>query len=417
MSQNFTIVGKPHILKDKENFKAYEVKKFESGWKNVTQKIMIESGTNSIFVQAEGGCYENGNGNLYLFTNAKYVNGERIKGEKLTVPYSEKKTVDPKEIAPFSKYVIDLGDREKRKTLRSLAKRVEDKNPIDPTELMEVGLESVDGVASALAASEKLRKEYIDPVDFTLALHKMFANESYQKKTYTFFGEIARSYDSKKNSYYEKKVLRNVYLAAEDTPQEATTSLDFFFDSTEESMIENEEGTKVTINGYTPFYNGNKDFKCNMYAPTSITIAKGTDGKADLKYRKTKEKFEGAGEYAQKLSVKCAILDGNQTVKLTFEDLPEELQEMVELEMMTLEDAIDECTGGRDVAGDRVREYRLDKFNKAKPEDTTLTTDDLKNLDLLMKLNAPKVENNDMDDLLGLEDEDGLDIDSDDLPF
>ncbi|MGM9986349.1 MAG: hypothetical protein ACI35O_03880 [Bacillaceae bacterium] len=354
MTNTFEIVGKLSIAKESEKFKPYTENTSDSGWKFNKLLFNIQSGQNRHMLEASGMYKADGTGVVYSFTKATTdpTTHERIKGEKIQIPWKDrKKQENIDKIAEFKKSVIDLEKYGRRYELEDALNKQKE-GTLSDDELAALGVEDIE---KAIEDSKAKRKEFIAEYDFTEYLHKLIKSEKIKDKVFKVSGEI--KYEEYNGNFYKKMVPQRIYLVANDEKQTSTGQITLFYNK--ESLDENSfEGTKkLYINGYARNYDGQR--KAEISVPIQLTIDGSKEDEKTEKFVKVmKKQFTVTDDSWKELGVKVVLLDGAQKAEVTEEMLTDFQKEMLELEAITMDEIraeIERETGG-ELYGERVQE-------------------------------------------------------------
>ena len=363
MSIRFEMIGKLTIGKESESFKPYENIDFNSGWSCRTLKFNLISGYNR-FTQTVKGLYKtDGTGTVYLM--GKSVNDEKgnmVKGEKITIPWSERLTSAKLEnVSEFNKFVVDLEIPKRRWKLTRLQKTLEENGEVSEEDLKDVNLNSVTEIEKALDESLEKRKEFVTEYDFAEYLFNMIKSEKYKDKKFRISGNHKFQYNEKNGSFYESFNPTRIYLANDDDEDIATENAVVYFNQA--SLVEDFENNKYNVNSKVFVYDSNS--KENIPCDYKFSFYKAKEGDAQEKIKKAEalvKVFTTYGEEWKELGVVNDLIDGAQIDNITIEDLDEDIRDNIELGLTTFEDVKKELSGN--ILGERIKETLFKSFSR-----------------------------------------------------
>lgn len=378
---NFEMVGKLSIGKDSEKFHPYQETKYDSGW--VRKQLMFNAtcGDNRHMLTVTAGAFADGHGDVYSFTKgAVDENGNKVKGESIKIPFKERLT-SPKlaEIAEFKKFIVDLEKPGRRYRLEKAAEKIKEGTSLTDEELKEIGIENESDVNEELTKSNKRRHEFISEWDFVDFIKKVINSGKYADKKFYIRGNGEYSYSDNKQRVYESYVPNRIYLAADDTEEYSTATINILFNSESLDEMSVEEKGKYYVNGYMMEYENNR--KSNIPVPVTITIpvpGEDADEKAKKKVEAIKHKFMVDDDSFKEYGAVVNMLNGAQRVEITEDMLTDEQKEDLEYGIITMDDIRAELGGNP--YGERIREYQFVKpargFTKGR-QDTVYTEEDM----------------------------------------
>lgn len=347
---NFEFVGKLSVGKETDKFKPYEENIYNNQWKKKRFKFNAQCGDNRHFLTIDSFEAVDGSGQIYTFSKGK----DGAKGEKLTIPFSERLT-SPKlsEVADFKKMVVDLGDRSRRYALKKIVDKMDEGDVITDEELEEVGLDNESAVKKEYEASLKLHREFIAETDFLDFVKKVVESGKYNDKKFKIRGSVDFSYSDAKGEYYTNIIPQKIYLADEDEKSVANLLFLFGADSLDKTSVED----KYVLHGWTMYYDN--QLKKNAPAPIDIVIAASDKEKAD----KIARRFESVmPDEIREMGIEVHAINGSGAVEITPDMLNESQKELLDLGMVTMEELRKELGGS--ARGEVTREYRLKGFTK-----------------------------------------------------
>ena len=122
---NFEIIATLKAVKDSDNFSAFEVKDFDSGWQNTRYKFNAISGNNRFMLEIAGGKWRDEKKNQIL-TFSRAETGK--KPEKMTVKWEDRKNQEIiDKVAGYRIYTCNLLTFDERKALEDEGKAEEAK--------------------------------------------------------------------------------------------------------------------------------------------------------------------------------------------------------------------------------------------------------------------------------------------------
>ncbi len=352
MGANFEIIATLKAVKDSDNFKAFEVRDFDSGWQNTKYRFNAISGNNRFMLEIGGGKWKDEKKNKIL-TFAKAEAGK--KPEKLEVAWSDRRNPEIIEkVAGFRIYTCNLLTYDERKALEDEEKEDE---------------------------AKKKNHQFLEKTEFAGLVKKVIDSGKYTDAKFRILGTIDFQYSEAKNQYYRTLSVDKIYKVADDTPYKAEMTINTFY--TEDAIDDEsyDENKKMIFNCYTDYYFSS--IKESRFVPMALVINGNGDEKADKKAMAFKKKLTEFDDEAtvRKCGLVCQMIDGAEEQAITYDDLDEETRDNIDMGLIELEDAI-KALGGN-MYGERVTEYRVQSLarNSAKGSETTVyTEEDLKKL-------------------------------------
>lgn len=406
----FEMIGKISIGKETEKFKPYSENHYDSGW--VKRKLMFNAtcGDNNHLLTVDDGCWEDGHGDVYTFSkNTVDESGEKKKGESIKIPFKDRLT-SPRisEVAEFKKFVFDLEKPGRRYKLEKAAERLKEGKNLTDEEMKEIGVENESEVSSEFEKSKKRRHEFIAKWDFIEFIKKVIDSEKYKEKLFYIKGDGEYSYNPNNERIYESLVPTRIYLADNDTKPSSTATFNILFgaDSLDEMSVE--EKDKYYVTGHMMEYESH----LKKMIPIDVQIcfnAPGEDAtdKEKRRVESIKHKFMVDDDSIKEYGVVVNMLNGAQKTEITEDMLTDEQKDDLDCGLITMDDIRAEL--GKDIYGDRVKEYQFVKpargFTKGR-EETAFTAEDM-----IIKIdngNDDLFEENKNDDLFPDEDDDEL---------
>lgn len=377
----FEMTGKISIGKETEKFKPYFENHYDSGW--VKRRLIFSAacGDNSHLLALEDGCWEDGHGDVYTFSkNTVSESGEKKKGETIAIPFKERFT-SPKidEVAEFRKYIFDLEKPGRRYKLEKAAERLKEGKNLTDEEMKEIGIENESEVSSELEKSKKKRHEFIAKWDFIEFIKKVIDSEKYKDKLFHIKGAAEYSHNTESGITYESLVPTRIYLANEDDEPSSTATINILFgaDSLDEMSVE--ENGKYYVTGHMMEYESR--LKKNIPVDVQICFNAPGENATDKEKRRVesiKRKFMVDDDSIKEYGVVVNMLNGAQKTEITEDMLTDEQKDDLDCGLITMDDIRAEL--GREVYGDRVKEYQFVKpargFTKGHV-DTAFTAEDM----------------------------------------
>lgn len=377
MSANFEIVGKLKAVKETENFKAWEVRDFKSGWQNTRYRFNVISDNNRFMLEIGGGKWTDDKKNRILtFTKAE----PGKKAEKLEVKWENRKDPDViSKVAGFRVYTCNLLTFDERKELE----------------------ESGD-----VETANKKNHQFLEATEYAALVKRVIDSEKYADSKFKILGTVDYQYSEKNNQFYRTLTVNKMYKVADDTPCKAEMNVDAYY--TEDSLDSDAygENKKCLFNCYTDYYFSS--IKEKRFVPLTLVL-KSDGGEKDEKrvagFMKKLQQFDDDAT-VRKVSLICDMIDGAESKAITMADLDDETRELIELGMMDEDEAIRALGGSMN--GETVKETRISKLGRASVKGTEPTAYEEADLHRLPVIDAVDNEEEPVD--LFSEDEDEDDI-------
>lgn len=349
---NFEIIANLKAVKDSDNFKALEVRDFNSGWQNTKYKFNAVSGNNRFLLEIGGGKWTDDKKNK-IVTLAKAEPGK--KATKLEVKWEDRKKPEViEQVAGFRVYTCNLLTYDERKAL-------EDEDKADE--------------------AKKKNHQFLEKTEFATLVKKVIDSGKYTDAKFRILGTIDFQYSEKNNQFYRTMSVDKIYKVADDTPYKAEMTLNAFY--TEEAVNDEsyDDVKKYFFNCYTDHYFSS--VKANRFVPLTLVINGNGDEKAEKKANAFKKMFEKFDDEAtvRKVGLVCQMIDGAESLAITYDDLDEETRDNIDMGLISEEDAI-KALGGN-MMGNRITEYRVQSLSRTSAkgsEPSVYTEDDLKKL-------------------------------------
>lgn len=394
MSVSFKMVGKLQMPKETEKFHPYTERVSESGWMSKRFNVNVICGTNRHMITMHDLYKVDGTGVVYTRKLIPSESGGRAKTENVQIPYKDRLKKDViAEVASFSKYIIDLNPRNRLYALRDLKDDVADGKGITDEQLKAVGLMNVGQIEDAYADALSNRMEFITTGDMIDALKKILESGKYDDKLFSITGQCEYSYNQNADQIYESYVPERIALVGDSEVVMSTATYKLLFNK--ESL----DGNKVT--GYhferNSNYNKNRDPESLKEIPvqTQIVVHEPDDGNeiSSKKCEAILKKFKVTDDKWLEYGCVVELVDGSPRKAIKLEDLDEDLQEDIELGIITLDDIRREMGGS--IYGEHIRENRFIRPSNGYsrgPLPTEYTDDDF-------VMNKDDGEETDLDDL------------------
>lgn len=321
MAATFEFVGKlKKIEKETEKFKAFDEKRYDSGWTNQTFKFNAINGNNSHIMQIRAGFWSKADSSvdvskMKIYARSKAEGG--AKSQQLEVAFADRTNPEVlAKIAYYSKFGINLNKPGEEK----------------------------------LASNDR---EYLFEGDFMNALRKLMDNPNFTGRKIRIKGNVDFQYGESTGVFYRTFTPTRVWLAGDDEKEMMKMSVDLIYGP--ESIDESDDGI-VRVNCYHRYYDVNyrKD-ACKGQTTCPIQFVVRDQKIFDLVCRRFTN-FPDECKFA-KTDVMLDVINGTEMVSLTYDDLSDEAKENIDFGLSTLEDEI-RLAGGT-AFGDRVTELRF----------------------------------------------------------
>lgn len=399
MAISFNMVGTLKLPTDTETFKAFEEKKYSSGWNAKTLNFIVNADGNQFFLKTSGGYMDDGSSMVYILGDKKDENGDR---KKYQIPFEERLTYqdyleEGDKIPAWAKYTLDIGYR-KRQKLYDL----KNSKSVSLEDLAAVGAKTKEDLEGLIKATYDKRLEFISQYDYAESIHKMLSSEKMEDKKFLIRGTVeVYPYQTDEGGvkWGRNLIPSLIQIVKDDTAEYAHLSAPLYF--TEYSMEDDEE-SHFTVNGFVDFYDSNR--KAKAFAPMKIEVPlmNKEQEHADIK-NKVRHKYFTTKDGVKCTQVLCQMLNGAQKREVTEADLTEEQQELLLIGDITLEDIAREMGG---VYGDKVsKEVFLKLGNSNYAQETSYTEENME-FTYTARSNKKSVNTVEDDDLFGDEDDD-----------
>ena len=390
MPNNFRFIGKIQGIKDSEKFHPVERRTFDSGWTQTAVKFNVISYGNRIMCLSQGGKWSKDEKNvIHTFTKTTTdANGKVIKGEKIDVKWNDR--FDPKKvdkIAGFKRFIVDLGDKQKRYRLEDAVKAFEEGTITDEL-ITKTGCNTLEEAKAALEKNKKRRHIFISEWDMAEFMTKVVASEKMKDSLFLVSGTQEIQYNAEKGRFYVNYRVNRVELMGEDAALGTNMFIDFYFNEDCVDDSDFAETGKGYLNGYTTYYDNNA--KSNGFMPITIVV------RDEKKLSGMKRKLSAEGDAIKNISLVVNVIDGTEMVGITYDDLDDDTKADIECGFYSVEDAIKSLNSKKAV--DKVTELRLVGPNpkRNKVEDTTFTIEDMTPARAIVEENDDSMDDEDI---------------------
>ena len=355
---NFEIICTLKAAKDSNNFKAFEVRDFDSGWQNTRYRFNAISGNNRFMLEIGGGKWKDDKKNR-IFTFAKAEQGK--KPERLEVKWEDRKNSDViEQVAGFRIYTCNLLTYDERKVL-------EDEGKADE--------------------ANKKNHQFLEKTEFATLVKKVIDSGKYENAKFKILGSVDFQYSEKNNQFYRTLSVNKIYKVPDDTPYKAEMTLDAFYTDGAIDAESYDDTKKMFFNCYTNYYFSS--VKGNRFVPVTLVINGNGDEKAEKRAMGFKKKLTEFDDDAtvRKVGLVCDMIDGAESVAIQYSDLDDETKENIDAGLISEEDAI-KALGGN-MMGNRVTEYRVQSLSRTSAkgsEPTVFVEEDLKKLPVVEEI-------------------------------
>jgi hypothetical protein len=378
---NFEMVGRISLSKETDKFKPWSEKQYDSGW--VKRRIMfnVTCGDNRHLLTVDAGAFADGHGDVWTFSKGSVnENGKKVKGESLKIPFKDRLTSKKlAEVAEFKKFIFDTEKPGRRYKLEKAAEMVKEGTSLTDEELKDMEIASESELDEALAKSNKKRHEFISEWDFAEFIKKVIDSGKFKDKKFLIRGNGNYSYSENKEKVYENYIPSRIYLAANDSEEHSTATLNILYNKDSFDDLSVEEKGKYYVNGFMMEYDNNRKSNIPCQVTISIPVAPTDANEKDKKKSESiKRKFIVEDDTWKEYGVIVSMLNGAQKTEITEDMLTDEQKDDLECGLITIEDIRAELGGS--VYGDRIQEYQFIKpargFTKGR-NDTVYTDDDM----------------------------------------
>lgn len=349
---NFEIIATLKAAKETETFKPFEVRDFNSGWQNTKYRFNAISGNNRFSLEISGGKWTDDKKNKIL-TLSKAEPGK--KANKLEVKWEDRRKPEViEQVAGFRVYTCNLLTYDERKALEDEGK-AED--------------------------AQKKNHQFLEKTEYATLVKKVIDSGKYADTKFRIIGTVDFQYSAQKNQFYRTLSVDKIYKVPNDTPYKAELTLNTFYTEDAIDGDSYDENKKYFFNCFTDHYFSS--VKGNRFVPMTLVINGNGDEKAEKKaaaFKKTLTKFDDEAT-VRKIGLVCDMIDGAESVSITYDDLDEETRDNIDMGLIELDEVIKSLGGN--MMGQRINEYRIKSLarNSAKgSEPTVYTEDDLRKL-------------------------------------
>lgn len=337
MSATFEFVGKlKKIERENEKHKAFDEKRYDSGWIKQTFKFNAVNGNNSHTMQICAGFLSKADGSvdaskMKIYTQSKAEGG--AKSQQMEVAFADRANPEIlSRVAYFRKFGINLN------------KPGEDKNPAND-------------------------HEYLFEGDFMTALRKLMDNFNFTERRVHMKGTMDIQYGESTGIFYRTFTPTRIRFASDDEKDMMRLSLDLIYGP---DAIDEGDDSVLRVNCYHRYYD--KKYRkdaCKGQATCPIQFAVRDSKIFDL-VRRRFTNFPDECTFA-KANTTLDVINRTEMVPLTYDDLPDDAKENINLNRSTLEEEIRHA--GNYAYGDRVTELRFASSRNV--QGTAYETEDL----------------------------------------
>lgn len=364
MAINFEIIATLKAAKDSDKFSALEVRDFDSGWQSTRYRFNAISGNNRFMLEIGGGKWSDDKKNR-IVTLTKAEPGK--KAEKLEVKWEDRKNPSTIEkVAGFRIYTCNLLTYDERKALEEEGKEED---------------------------AKKKNHQFLEKTEFATLVKKVIDSGKYAGSKFRILGTVDFQYSEKNNMFYRTLSVDKMYKVSDDTPCKAEMTINTFYTEDAIDADSYDETKKYLFNCYTDYYFSS--IKENRFVPLTLVINGNGDEKAEKKANAFKKKLSEFEDEAtvRKCGLVCDMIDGAESLAITYDDLDEDTRDNIDMGLIELEDAI-KALGGT-MNGQRITEYRVKSLarNSAKgSEPTVYSEDNLKKLPIITNESEESVD-------------------------
>lgn len=355
MSMNFEIIAKLKAVKDGESFKAFETKDFSSGWQNTRYRFNAIVDNSRFMLEIGGGKWIDDKKNK-IITLAKSEAGQ--KPTRLEVAWDDRNNPEIiEQVAGFRIYTCNLLAYDERQALEDEGKEDE---------------------------AKKKNHQFLEKTEFATFVKRVIDSGKYTDTKFKILGTVDFQYSEKNNAYYKTFSVDKMYKVSDETPCKAEMTLNAYYTENTVDAEGYDDTKKYLVNCYTDYYFST--IKENRFVPVTLVINGDGDEATEKKAKAFKKMFEKFDDEAtvRKVGLVCQMIDGAESVAITYDDLDEDTRDNIDMGLISEEDAI-KALGGT-MAGNHITESRIKSLarNSAKgSEPTVYTEDDLKKLPVI----------------------------------
>lgn len=396
----FKFIGKITDIKEKENFKTVNTKRYDSGWTSKKTNHTITCNGNMITINAEGSVFTDiSDGKMSFSTAEKNKIYLRVNGddgtENISIPFSQRNDKEIIDKAIFSsKYIVDTNMPYEIENLEKFIDKLKE-GTASEEEKKQFGCNTVQEAESLIAVKKTYRKEFISTWDFTTEYIK--ALKAYPNAKWLVTGNYNVTYNTEKKQAYANYVVTRLQRVADDEKEVAEVSLDVVFDKNalvldnwkqSEDKIPTVSGEAV-VKGYTPFYYSDKSgIKGTFFTDIEVVIDGNVSGLNEAGKDKNriayglKRQFEPSNDSDEspyrKIGINCDVISKASKVDITEDMLSEEQKLNIELGITTLEEIAKES--GKEIKGEFQRRFvvkGLKRGYSSGSQETKYTSNDI----------------------------------------
>jgi len=254
-------------------------------------------------------------------------------------------------------YTIDWEDREDEKVLET----------IHPMKFIKIGI-------------EKYKKDGEEKV-FTRSFLSWYDAIDYLSEHIEDGMKIAVSGQLKYSKYNDKiqvkKEIQSIYLTKEENPNRATFTQTILIDKDSVEKLDKETGEYpvfTRVLDYTKMW-GEKEVKTTVPFPLYFYVKAENDKMSEEQVQKFLKMFFKVKKGITELTVEGDIIEGTEMGEVTEDDIPDDMQELIDLGLYTKEDILKKLV----VKGERVSKLVITKpYLKVEEKDGAKTTSFLK---------------------------------------
>lgn len=317
---NFEIIGKLVAIKDKENFHAYEERKFDSGWENIRYRFSVVSGTNRFMLEINGGKWADDSKNK-IITLSRTAPNE--KPSTLEIAWADR--LDPSVINKVAGY------------------RIYSCNLVTKTE------------AEADAELKKKKTHnYLERTEYAQFVKRVIESGKYENALFQIKGNIDLQYSAKDDRFYRTMQVNKIYRVDDDTPLKSEMTLDAYF--TKDSL----DAENDVFNCYTDHYFAAVKGRRFVEMPLNLYNDGTKSGEKIYNWLKKKLSDFSDGAVVRKIALVCDMINGSEKIDISYDDLEEDTKELIDIGLLDLDEVIKQLGGS--MYGERKVETRIKKY-------------------------------------------------------
>lgn len=367
----FEFYGQLKAVKETEDFKALEIKTFQSGWTRKTLKVNAFGNGSRYSLQSECGYWGDGHGNC-LEKNTIF--SKDINNNNITIPYGKRFNVDVVNNVHYSRsFDIVLLGGEKLNFVKNVVKQYEEgKEPSENTR-RELNIDSYEDAVKLLKQVQGKHYKYVFEGDFQDKLQELLKAGEFDNVPVKVTGEYSIQYGEQSGQFYKKFKINKIYCGEHQHQEGLYILSDVIFDK---NPIEKIDGSDdVLVNTFIRYYDSNYKSMANkgyVMCPFVIKLQAKDRAFPALVKRFSKPSADSVSKYRQ-LGLEILYVNGAEANDITLDDLTEEEREDINFGLRSFED-IKKTYGGK-VYGDRITEFRVYKTTSS-VEDTAFEDKD-----------------------------------------